>query len=69
MLELLGSGLISIWLDLAGIKIQPVSALETLAGQTSPGFVIAPDPSLVGAMTTRQYLQARFGDNLWSHLD
>jgi D-alanyl-D-alanine carboxypeptidase/D-alanyl-D-alanine-endopeptidase (penicillin-binding protein 4) len=64
MLELLGSGLISIWLDLAGIKIQPVGTLEALAVQSSLGFVIAPDPSLVGAMTTRQYLQGLISSRL-----
>jgi D-alanyl-D-alanine carboxypeptidase/D-alanyl-D-alanine-endopeptidase (penicillin-binding protein 4) len=57
MLELLGSGLVSLWLDMAGVKIQPVNALQALAWQSSPGFVIAPDPNPAGAMTVQEYLK------------
>ncbi|WP_353929502.1 D-alanyl-D-alanine carboxypeptidase [Okeanomitos corallinicola TIOX110] len=57
MLELLGSGLVSLWLDMAGVKIQPVNALDALAWQSSPGFVIAPDPNPAGAMTVQEYLK------------
>ncbi|NET02363.1 MAG: D-alanyl-D-alanine carboxypeptidase [Sphaerospermopsis sp. SIO1G2] len=56
MLELLGSGLVSLWLDMAGVKIQPIKALEILAWQSSPGFVIALDPNPAGEMTVKQYL-------------
>jgi D-alanyl-D-alanine carboxypeptidase/D-alanyl-D-alanine-endopeptidase (penicillin-binding protein 4) len=57
MLELLGSGLVSLWLDMAGVKIQPLNALDALAWQSSPGFVIAPDPNPAGAMTVQEYLK------------
>ncbi|TAE55667.1 MAG: D-alanyl-D-alanine carboxypeptidase [Nostocales cyanobacterium] len=64
MLELLGSGLVSLWLDMAGVKIQPVNALDTLAWQSSPGFVIAPDPNPVAAMTVQEYLKTLTGSKL-----
>ncbi|WP_071187778.1 D-alanyl-D-alanine carboxypeptidase [Trichormus sp. NMC-1] len=57
MLELLGSGLVSLWLDMAGVKIKPLDALDALAWQSSPGFVIAPDPNRAGAMTVQEYLK------------
>ncbi|MEA5575718.1 D-alanyl-D-alanine carboxypeptidase [Anabaena sp. UHCC 0451] len=57
MLELLGSGLVSLWLDMAGVKIKPLNALDALAWQSSPGFVIAPDPNPAGAMTVQEYLK------------
>ncbi|MEA5554114.1 D-alanyl-D-alanine carboxypeptidase [Anabaena cylindrica UHCC 0172] len=57
MLELLGSGLVSLWLDMAGVKIKPLDALDALAWQSSPGFVIAPDPNPAGAMTVQEYLK------------
>jgi hypothetical protein len=34
MLELLGSGLVSLWLDMAGVQIKPLNALDALAWQT-----------------------------------
>lgn len=57
MLELLGSGLVSLWLDMAGVKIKPLDALDALAWQSSPGFVIAPDPNPAGAITVQDYLK------------
>ncbi|AFZ60501.1 D-alanyl-D-alanine carboxypeptidase [Anabaena cylindrica FACHB-243] len=57
MLELLGSGLVSLWLDMAGVKIKPLNALDALAWQSSPGFVIAPDPNPAGAMSVQEYLK------------
>ncbi|YAF97914.1 MAG: D-alanyl-D-alanine carboxypeptidase [Nodularia sp. CChRGM 3473] len=57
MLELLGSGLISLWLEMAGVQIKPSEALEVLAWQSSPGFVLAPDPNPSGATTVQEYLK------------
>lgn len=57
MLELLGSGLVSLWLEMAGVQIKPSDALEALTWQSSPGLVIAPDPNPAGANTVKEYLQ------------
>ncbi|MBF2018515.1 MAG: D-alanyl-D-alanine carboxypeptidase [Rivularia sp. T60_A2020_040] len=45
MLELFGSGLMSLWLDMAGVKVQPIQAFDVLAWQTGPGLVLTPDPN------------------------
>jgi D-alanyl-D-alanine carboxypeptidase/D-alanyl-D-alanine-endopeptidase (penicillin-binding protein 4) len=57
MLELLGSGLVSLWLEMAGVQIKPLDALDALAWQNSPGMVIAPDPNPAGALTVQEYLK------------
>ncbi len=57
MLELLGSGLVSLWLEMAGVQIKPLDALDALAWQSSPGLVRAPDPNPAGANTVQEYLQ------------
>ncbi|MBP5972340.1 D-alanyl-D-alanine carboxypeptidase [Brasilonema sp. CT11] len=57
MLELFGSGLISIWLEMAGVNVKPINALDILAWQGSPGLVVAADPSPVGATTVLEYLK------------
>lgn len=57
MLELLGSGLVSLWLEMAGVKIKPTDAVEALTWQSSPGLVLAPDPNPAGSTTVQQYLQ------------
>jgi serine-type D-Ala-D-Ala carboxypeptidase/endopeptidase (penicillin-binding protein 4) len=57
MLELFGSGLISIWLEMAGVTVKPIHALDILAWQGSPGLVLAPDPNPVGATTVLEYLK------------
>lgn len=57
MLQLFGSGLISLWLDMAGIHQSPVDALELLALQSSPGLVLAPDSNPSGAKTVQQYVK------------
>ena len=57
MLELLGSGLVSLWLEMAGVQIKPLDALDALAWQSSPGLVLAPDPNPAGANTVQEYLQ------------
>ncbi|MEM7725234.1 MAG: D-alanyl-D-alanine carboxypeptidase [Cyanobacteria bacterium P01_A01_bin.45] len=57
MLELLGSGLFSLWLDAAGVEVKPMNALDVLAWQSSPGLVLAPDPNPVGTNTVNKYLK------------
>lgn len=57
MLQLFGSGLISLWLDMAGVHAKPLNVLEVLALQSSPGLVLAPDPNPAGTNTVQQYLK------------
>ncbi|MBD2195597.1 MULTISPECIES: D-alanyl-D-alanine carboxypeptidase [Calothrix] len=57
MLELLSSGLVSIWLEMAGLQIKPLDALDALAWQTSPGLVVAPDPNPASVNTVQEYLK------------
>ncbi|RCJ29106.1 D-alanyl-D-alanine carboxypeptidase [Nostoc minutum NIES-26] len=57
MLELLGSGLVSLWLEMAGVQIKPSDALDALAWQSSPGLVLAPDPNPAGTSTVTEYLK------------
>ncbi len=57
MLELFGSGLISLWLDMAGVHVNTLDALDVLSWQSSPGLVIAPDPNPAWATTVDQYLK------------
>ncbi|MBD2504956.1 D-alanyl-D-alanine carboxypeptidase/D-alanyl-D-alanine-endopeptidase [Anabaena azotica] len=57
MLELLSSGLVSIWLEMAGVKIKPTDALDVVTWQSSPGLVIANDPNPAGVNTVKEYLQ------------
>ncbi|WP_017654553.1 D-alanyl-D-alanine carboxypeptidase [Fortiea contorta] len=57
MLEILGSGLVSLWLEMAGVQIKPLDALDALAWQSSPGLVVAPDPNPAGANTVQAYLK------------
>ncbi len=57
MLELFGSGLVSLWLDMAGVKVKPMQAIDVLAWQAGPGLVLAPDPNLARSNTIREYLK------------
>jgi len=57
MLELLGSGLISLWLKMAGVQINPLNAIDALAWQSSPSLVLAPDPNPAGTTTVQEYLK------------
>ncbi len=57
MLELLGSGLFSLWLEMAGVDVKPIDALDVLAWQSSPGLVVARDPNPAGANTIQKYLK------------
>jgi D-alanyl-D-alanine carboxypeptidase/D-alanyl-D-alanine-endopeptidase (penicillin-binding protein 4) len=69
MLELLSSGLVTLWLEMAGLQIKPLDALEALTWQSSPGLVIAPDPDPASANTVQAYLKGliaskQIGQNL-----
>ncbi|GAA6618485.1 D-alanyl-D-alanine carboxypeptidase [Scytonema sp. NUACC26] len=57
MLELFSSGLISIWLEMAGVQVKPTDVLDILAWQSSPGLVLAPDPNPSGSAIVQQYLK------------
>jgi D-alanyl-D-alanine carboxypeptidase/D-alanyl-D-alanine-endopeptidase (penicillin-binding protein 4) len=57
MLELFGSGLISLWLKMAGVQVTPLNALDILAWQTSPGLILGADPNPAGATTVQEYLK------------
>lgn len=56
MLQLFGSGLLSLWLDIAGVKTPKFDAIEALSLQSSPSLVLAPDPAPVGAKVVQQYI-------------
>jgi serine-type D-Ala-D-Ala carboxypeptidase/endopeptidase (penicillin-binding protein 4) len=64
MLELLGSGLFSLWLEMAKVQIQPLQALNVLVWQNSPSFILVPDPSPAGAITVQQYLRGLISSQL-----
>ncbi len=57
MLQLFGSGLVSLWLDRAGVKVAKVDPIEVLALQSNP-VVLAPDRSSIAANTVQQYVQS-----------
>jgi D-alanyl-D-alanine carboxypeptidase/D-alanyl-D-alanine-endopeptidase (penicillin-binding protein 4) len=57
MLELLGSGLLSLCLEMAGVNLKPLETLNTLAWQNNPSLVILPDPNPTGALKTQEYLK------------
>lgn len=72
MLDLIGSGLVSFWLDVAGVQAKPVEAFELLALQTSPALILAPDPDPIEKTTIGQYLHgletggmARASQGIW----
>ncbi|MGB3757984.1 MAG: D-alanyl-D-alanine carboxypeptidase [Rivularia sp. (in: cyanobacteria)] len=57
MLELFGSGLISLWLDIAGVEIKPMHAFDNLAWQAGTGLALAPDPNPTRGNTIKEYLK------------
>ena len=57
MLQLFGSGLISLWLDMTGLHVLPLDALELLALPSRPGLVLAADSNPSGATLVQQYLK------------
>jgi serine-type D-Ala-D-Ala carboxypeptidase/endopeptidase (penicillin-binding protein 4) len=57
MLELFGSGLMTLWLEMAGVQVKPLEAIDALTWQTGPSLAIAFDPNPVGATTVQKYLE------------
>ncbi|MBV8887302.1 MAG: D-alanyl-D-alanine carboxypeptidase [Chroococcidiopsidaceae cyanobacterium CP_BM_RX_35] len=57
MLQLFGSGLISLWLKFAGVQTVTMNIGEILSLTNNPGFVFVPDPNPVGVTIVQQYLQ------------
>lgn len=55
MLQLFGSGLISLWLDMAGVHPPTLDTLEFVTLQR-PGLVLASDPDPTAVTTVQQYL-------------
>lgn len=56
MLELIGSGLVSFWLDMAGVRAKPIEAFELMAVQTNPALILSPNPDPVEKAAIAQYL-------------
>lgn len=72
MLDLIGSGLVSFWLDVAGVHAKPVEAFELLALHSSPALILAPSPDPLEKTTIGQYLHlletwglARANQGIW----
>ena len=57
MLQLFGSGLISLWLDMVGLHAKPLDISAIAAWQANPGLALASDPNSTGAMTVQRYLK------------
>ena len=57
MLQLFGSGLLSLWLDMVGLHTKPLDISELSAWQANPGLALASDPNSAGAITVQQYLK------------
>ncbi|MDM9385107.1 D-alanyl-D-alanine carboxypeptidase [Chlorogloeopsis sp. ULAP01] len=57
MLELIGSGLMSMWLEMAGVQVKPLDPLDVLTWQSSPSLILAPDPSPAGVTTVQEYFK------------
>ncbi len=57
MLELLSSGLLTLWLEGAGMRPHPLDAFTLLAGPGIPGFAIDSEPETAASATVQQYLQ------------
>ena len=57
MLQLFGSGLISLWLGLVGVHVVPLDTWGLLSLISRPGLVFLPDPNPVGVTTVQQYLK------------
>ncbi|PIG94987.1 D-alanyl-D-alanine carboxypeptidase [Gloeocapsopsis sp. IPPAS B-1203] len=57
MLQLFGSGLVSLWLEMAGLQPKPVDALEFFTLNSRPGLVLTPDTHPFAANTVQEYLR------------
>jgi serine-type D-Ala-D-Ala carboxypeptidase/endopeptidase (penicillin-binding protein 4) len=64
MLELLGSGLFSLWLEMAKVQVQPLETLSVLAWEGSSSLILIPDPSPAGAITVQEYLKSLISSKL-----
>lgn len=72
MLQLFASGLMPMWLDMAGIRTQPLDISELLTLSSRPGLVLAPTQDPVVLNTVQQYLKglealgmARANQGIW----
>ncbi|AFZ31935.1 peptidase S13 D-Ala-D-Ala carboxypeptidase C [Gloeocapsa sp. PCC 7428] len=72
MLQLFGSGLISLWLEMAGVQPKPVDVLDFFTFNSRPGLVLTPDSHPFAADTVQAYLQqleatglARNNQGIW----
>jgi D-alanyl-D-alanine carboxypeptidase/D-alanyl-D-alanine-endopeptidase (penicillin-binding protein 4) len=57
MLELIGSGLVSMWLEMAGVHLRPFNPLDLLTWQSSPSLIVAPDPNPATTVVVQNYFQ------------
>lgn len=57
MLELVSSGLLSVWLETMGVRLSAADAVELLAGPAIPGVVLAEFPDTGTQRQVLQYLQ------------
>jgi serine-type D-Ala-D-Ala carboxypeptidase/endopeptidase (penicillin-binding protein 4) len=57
MLELFSSGLMSVWLDMAGLHRSQLDASARLSLLDTPGFVLPTDPEPATAAVLQQYLK------------
>ncbi|MTJ51402.1 D-alanyl-D-alanine carboxypeptidase, partial [Anabaena sp. UHCC 0253] len=53
----LGSGFLSLWLEIARVQVRPLDALGVLAWEGSTSLILVPDPSPAGALTVQEYLK------------
>ncbi|UBF26060.1 D-alanyl-D-alanine carboxypeptidase [Kovacikia minuta CCNUW1] len=63
MLELFSSGIVSLWLTMAGVP-DPVQSVSLVADQQTPWAVLPGDPDPVTQTTLNQYLQRLSGTGL-----
>ncbi|HEY9836451.1 MAG TPA: hypothetical protein V6D27_06100, partial [Vampirovibrionales bacterium] len=57
MLDLLSSGLLSVWLDMTGLKLPRENAVELVLGPAIPGYVLAEIADPPTEQQVQQYLQ------------
>ncbi|MCT7980156.1 D-alanyl-D-alanine carboxypeptidase [Laspinema olomoucense] len=72
MLDLLSSGLLSVWLDMTGLKLSRENAVELVLGPAIPGYVLAEIADPPTDQQVQQYLQGlvakglqREGQGVW----
>ncbi len=57
MLDLLSSGLLSVWLDMMGLKLPRENAVELVVGPAIPGYVLSQIADPATEQQVQQYLQ------------